>query len=357
MKKLFLFIDELKDNISDFLINTLIITLAAVFISFAVYSISSYFDSMLYYVNPNTNNVVKIISLNSDSTYDDIFFDFDEFDYHFTSTLYSKVFSNDPTQGLFVLSEEFFNENLGLADGDLHDILADTSQGVNTISVLGSDLYENSNGTMANGTMYTVVKKWHNNAPYYFLSGIIAPTSAVIALDSAVNTSEFQISSRVIVGKINISFNEFCEKYQENLRDAGWIIVYFNGFETVANEYENAINMTVLGIVIFLTACIAIIINNYLSYERRKKTYEILITLGAHRKLFIFNSLMTRIVQLIFSLILSIIISLSAEWLLDAEIASARSIFIAFGIIGFLLAVGLIRYITFLRRTHAVPTV
>ena len=114
-----------------------------------------------------------------------------------------------------------------------------------------------------------------------------------------------------------------------------------------ASDYEGQVTMTLLGAVIFLTACAAIIINNYLSFEKRKKTYEILTTLGARKKLFIFNSLMTRVLQLILSSALSCALSLAVERILRVEIVSVSSIFIAFGIVALLLAAGIVRYCFF----------
>lgn len=114
-----------------------------------------------------------------------------------------------------------------------------------------------------------------------------------------------------------------------------------------ASDYEGPVTMTLLGAVIFLTACAAIIINNYLSFEKRKKTYEILTTLGARKKLFIFNSLMTRVLQLILSSALSCALLLAVERILRVEIVSVSSIFIAFGIVALLLAAGLVRYCFF----------
>ena len=354
MKKLFLFLDELKDNLSDFIMNTLIITFAAIFISIAVYSISDYLTSLAYYLNPNTANVVHIVPTGADSVYEDGLFDFDEFEYSFTSTLYADAFKYDPSMGLFIVSGEFFDERLGIAGGVSYESLADNTVGVNVIAVVGADKSEGGGGSMKNDIPYTVVKKWEGNAPYHLLAGIMMPPSAVIALEGTVDTSTFQFTTRAVVGKINIGFAEFKKKYQEALSEKGWLITKHNGLESVSSDYESSVTMTLLGAVIFLTSCAAMIINNYLSFEKRKRTYEILITLGARKKQFMFNSLMTRAVQLILCLVLSCVISLSAEVILRVEIISAESIFIAIGIVAFLLAVGFVRYISFLKRTRAV---
>lgn len=354
MKKLFLFLDELKDNLSDFIINTLIITFAAIFISIAVYSVSDYLTSLAYYLNPHTANVVQIVPIGADSVYEDGLFDFDEFEYSFTSTLYADAFKYDPSMGLFVVSEEFFDESLGLAGGVSHDTLADNSEGINVIAVMSANKSENGGGSMKNGMPYTVVKKWESDAPYHLLAGIMLPSDAVIALEGAVDAEAFQLTARAVVGKINVGFDEFKKKYQETLSEKGWAITKHNGLEAVASDFEGSVTMTLLGTVIFLTACAAMLVNNYLSYEKRKRAYEILLTLGARKKLFMFNSLMTRAAQLILSLALSYALSLAAEKILRVEIVSVASIFTAFGVVALLLAAGFVRYIFLLKITQAV---
>ena len=354
MKKILLFLDELKDNLSDFIINTLIITFAAIFISIAIYSVSDYLTSLAYYLNPNTANVIQIVPAGDDSVYEDGLFDFDEFEYSFTSTLYADAFKYNPSMGLFIVSGEFFDERLGLTDGVSYDTIADASDKINVIAVAGANMSEGSGGRMKNDMLYNVVKKWESNAPYRLLSGIMMPSSAVIALEGTVDTGTFQFTTMAVVGKINIGFDEFKKKYQEDLSEKGWLIIKHNGLESVTSDYEDSVTMTLLGTVIFLTACAAMIINNYLSFEKRKRTYEILITLGARKKQFMFNSLMTRAAQLILCLVLSYTLSLAVEVILRVEIISAESIFTAVGIVAFLLAVGFLRYISFLKRTHAV---
>lgn len=353
MKRLYLFLDELKDNLSDFAVNTLIITFAAIFISLAVYSLSDYLSSMLYYFNPNTANVVKLISVSSDSVYEEDFFDFDEFEYGFTSDLYNDVFMYDPSMALLVVSEEFFDESLGLSGGVSRDTLADNSEKIKVIAVSGENRSEGGGGSMKNGAGYTVAKKWENNAPYYLITGVVYSDRAVIALDGTVNTEGFQLLSRTVVGKINIPYNEFEEKYQDTLAEKGWAVTGFNGFEAVAAEFDRSVTLTVLGVVIFAAACAAMIINNYLSFEKRKRAYEILITLGARKKQFILNSSLTRGVQLVLSMTLSPALLAAAERFFGMKLFSASSMMLSVGIIALILGVGLVRYAFFLKRTQA----
>lgn len=353
MKKVFLFFDELKDNLSDFIINTLIITLAAVFISIAVHSVGDYMTSLAYYLNPNTGNIVKIIPQSPESVYDKELFALEEFEYSFTASIYEGAVKGSSIS-LITVTEDFFDEGLGLSGGVSWDTVSEASGKINLIATAGADLSEGAEGTMADGTPYLVVKKWENESPYRLLSGMLTPTSAVIAIDSAVNTDGLQLWDQTVVGKINISSERFIEKYQETMPEKGWAVISFNGIGMVAGEFESSVMLTLLGTVIFLTACIAIIINNYLSYEKRKRAYEILITLGARKRVFMINSLLTRMAQLMLSVGLSAAAFAAVEAVFGTEMVSAGSVLIAFGAVTLLLAGGFVRYVFFLRRTGAV---
>ena len=353
MKKVFLFFDELKDNLADFIINTLIITLAAVFISIAVHSVEDYMTSLAYYLNPNTGNIVKITPQSPESVYDKELFDIEEFEYSFTASIYEGAVKGSSIS-LVTVPEDFFDKGLGLSGGVSYDTVSDTSKGINVIAIADANLSEGTEGTLADGTPYFVVKKWESNSPYLLLTGIHTPANAMIALDSAVNTEGLQLWSQTVVGKINISYERFVEKYQETMLENGWAVMSFNGTVMVAGEFESSVMLTLLGTVIFLTACIAIIINNYLSYEKRKRAYEILITLGARRKVFMINSLLTRTAQLTLSVGLSAAAFAAVEAVFGTEMVSTGSVLIAFGAVTLLLAGGFVRYVFFLKRTGAV---
>lgn len=348
MNKLYFFIDDLKSNVGDFVINTLIITFAAVFINFALYSVSDYLASMSYYFNPNTQNIIKLLRM---AESEEEIIDFEELDYRIDECFYQGALAGGE---LITVSEKYLDEELGLISAELGRKMRDTSEAVQVIAFSDSGLSKGSTGTLANGVKYTVAEVFDNSAPSYLISGFYGTLKSIVALDTAIDTEGFGLNGKAVIGKLNgISTDGFKEKYGDGLEESGWIATGFNGFEAIASEYESSVTMTLVGSVVFLTACVAILINNYLSYEKRKRAYEILLTVGARRKLFIFSSMLTRLLQLAAAAVLSVAVAFLGQLLIGSQLFSMFSFVISVAVTAVLLGVGLARYAWFVKRTEA----
>lgn len=354
MKKLYLFWDEFKDNFSDIALNTVIITFAAVFISFALFAVKEYISSLLYYMNPNAQGMVKICSISSNGEpAAEITESYPEMDYCIDAVFYNDAVALAGNISLCTVSKDFFSNDLGLTRNGLYEELTDNSQSIKVIATKKSGLNNGQKFSLNDGTKCVVAEVWDNNAVYNMINGFVINEKAVIVLDSAINAKEFEIFCRVRIGKVSsMSTEEFVKKYDNEITAKDMIVFEFDGFDSVANEFSGSITLTILSAAVFFTACVAILINNYLSYEKRKRTYEILLLLGSRRKALLLNSILTRIVQLIVVTFASFAVSYAISCFINDTVFSSSSTCCAIGIVGLLSLVGLMRTYLFLKKTE-----
>lgn len=352
MKKLYLFLDEVKDNLGDIILNTAIMTFAAVFISFALFAVNDFLSSLLYYTNPNTVGTVKIFSFSgANEPATEITGDYPELEYSVDAALYSEAVSSPNGVSLITLSDSFFDSKLGLGDSRLYKELSDVSEGVKLIAAKDSGLKKGQKVTLSDGTDCTVAAVWDSSAPYDLIN-IMVIGKGVIALNSALDCGGFQPYSNVRVGK-TADPDAFIAKYSDIVRQQGLELSRYDGLKDTASKFEGSITLTVLSVAVFVTACVAILINNYLSYEKRKKTYELLLTFGSRRKTFLFISLLTRILQLIVSAAACFGVSDIISSFMGSPMFSSGTAFAAILTVALLSAVGLLRTYAFLKKTEA----
>lgn len=285
-KRLYLLWSSFKGDKSGSVVIGIMILFALICCNITTICVEKYIDSLLFFMNPNTQNAAQVL-VTGDEYNADSLLSLDGTDFSFRINSYSLNLKNDESSCLYTATDELFNAANGFFSTDLCEQMTASGEEIKLIAFGQSDFEKGDTGILDNGKSF-VIADVISDTTLQLVMGIVRFESFLLAYDNGGDSfSGLNAFSFPVVYEKLSDDTDFDDFISENSDEANYTIAYIEPDELMSGEFSSSFSMSIIGFTAFVASAIGILINSYLSFEKNKKDYYALSVIGARKSLFL----------------------------------------------------------------------